>query len=195
MAGEHTVEIEVLRGLRPFVEAELPGVDVLGGDDEAVLVSWRRPLDELLGLRTAVAAYLVRTHPVPRPKGLLGHQHLTNLIGDVALAGSLHGVDGFTSFRFGAAGAWSPVFQRLATEVASATGLAHDAVDGDLLIRVRSSGCGPRRPAGRPSCGSRPGRCRRARGGCGTSPARSTPPSRRRWSHWCRRRRGSGSST
>ena len=45
----------------------------------------------------------------------------------------------FTSFRFSAAGRDSAVFARLAEEIQKATGLHHDAEEGDLLLRIRKA--------------------------------------------------------
>src|SRR5690606_36745987 len=47
------------------------------------------------------------------------------------------GKSGMRSFRLAAAGADSPVFQRLAGELSAATGLQHRPADGSMLIRVR----------------------------------------------------------
>ena len=45
----------------------------------------------------------------------------------------------FTGFRISAAGSDSEDFRRLADELARATGLAEDPIDGELLLRVRRS--------------------------------------------------------
>ena len=136
------VECEVLEGLAPFVEDEI--VDRLGGratvvgaDATAVRVELARDLAAVLGLRTAVAAYLVATYPVPRPRGLLGHRHLTDLAARVRQVIALHAPGVFTSFRISAAGRESAIFGRLAAELAATTGLVHDPTAGDMLLRVR----------------------------------------------------------
>lgn len=87
-----------------------------------------------LSLRTVVAAYSVRTYAVPRPRGLLGEEHLRALTAQLG--------QGFESFRISAAGSHSAVFLRLAAELQRRTGLRHEPETGDLLIRVRPAGEG-----------------------------------------------------
>jgi tRNA (guanine6-N2)-methyltransferase len=104
---------------------------------DRMVVELKGRVDEVLSLRIAVAAYSLRRYPVPRPKALLGDQHLRALLDqiDAARSGaSFHG------FRFSAAGDASSVFQRLAEAIADHTGLAMDRHDGELLIRVRPTG-------------------------------------------------------
>lgn len=88
-------------------------------------------VDRALGLRTAVAAYSARRYPVPRPRGLLGEEHLRALVAQLRLSRDCR------SFRLSAAGSDSPVFRRLAAEVEARTGLLHDPDAGELLLRVR----------------------------------------------------------
>lgn len=78
-----------------------------------------------------MAAYSVARYPVPRPRGLLGEQHLR------ALLAQLGGRGPFESFRISAAGSESAVFQRLAGEISRRAGMRHDPEHGDLLLRVR----------------------------------------------------------
>lgn len=140
----HLIEAEALPGLAPVVAAEI--VRVFGAragpavvDETSVRCELRGALGDLLELRTAVAAYLVRTYDVPRPKALLGDQHLRALLAQIDDARQ---VAPFTSFRFGAAGRESSVFARLAAAVAHDSGLAHDADAGELLLRVRPAAAG-----------------------------------------------------
>lgn len=67
---------------------------------------------------------------VPRPRGLLGEEHLARLAGEVR---ELEGA----SFRISAAGRDSPVYRRLADELQRRTGKAFRPGDGDVLLRVR----------------------------------------------------------
>ena len=83
-----------------------------------------------------VAVYRLETFSVPRPKALLGHQHLTRLLQNIE---EVRKEAAFTSFRFSAAGSDSAVFMRLAEEIHKETGLHHDAEEGDLLLRLRRS--------------------------------------------------------
>ena len=84
----------------------------------------------------AVAVYRLETFSVPRPKALLGHQHLTRLLQNIE---EVRKDAPFTSFRFSAAGSDSAVFMRLAEEIQKVTGLRHDVEEGDLLLRIRKS--------------------------------------------------------
>lgn len=92
----------------------------------------------LLGrARLAVAFHLVLDFAVPRPKALLGDQHLRRLL---AACRAVIANGGHQGFRLSAAGSDSAVFRRLAEEIARGTGLQQDDSDGELLIRVRRVG-------------------------------------------------------
>ena len=88
-------------------------------------------------LRSVVAVHRVEAFPVPRPKALLGHEHLTRMVA------TLHGVmarqprGAFRTFRVSAAGADSPVFERLKEEIARQTGLSPGEHEADLALAVR----------------------------------------------------------
>jgi len=99
-----------------------------------------RPQD-LLALRTILSVSLIHHFAVPRPKALLGDQHLRAMLGDIEAARSLFPPDTFSTFYVSAAGADSPVMTRLKETIAGKTGLiARDT--GDLQIRLRRSGDG-----------------------------------------------------
>lgn len=129
-------------GLKAFAEREI--VRVLGRratllpreDPEAVPFRYEGELRRLLSLRTVVAVYLVVEFEAPRPKALLGHQHFQRLLEQLQLIAS---AGDFASFRIAAAGRDSAVFQRLAGELKTRTGLRHDPEAGDLLLRFRPS--------------------------------------------------------
>lgn len=110
------------------------------GRDDALLVHHTGRVADVLRLRTAVAAYVSVHFDVPRPRSLTSGDHLARVVDAVGL--SLRAATS-RSFRFEAAGADSAVFARLASLVSQATGLTHDADDGELVIRVRR---GHRRP-------------------------------------------------
>jgi SAM-dependent methyltransferase len=138
------IELEVLAGLRPFCERELArrmgaAATVHGGDDTSVLIELdpAAGLGRLLELKTVVAAYLVRRFLIPRPRGLLGEEHLRSLLDQIDRVRALHPAAAFESFRLGAAGADSAVFNRLAGELAARTDLEHRPRDGDMLLRFR----------------------------------------------------------
>ena len=139
-------ELEALKGLEAVAEAELREVpNVRGGGplasggvrfqfapDPLAGAGWER----LSRLRGAVAVYRVETWDVPRPKALLGHQVLGEVLDylrGVARAG------GHTSFRLSAAGKDSETFIRLQGEIETQLELPHHPEEGELLIRVRPS--------------------------------------------------------
>lgn len=84
--------------------------------------------------RLAVAVHLLLDFDVPRPKALLGDEHLRRLLAAIRQVVKLGGHNGF---RISAAGADSAVFQRLSQEIAKQTGLTHLPEEGELLLRVR----------------------------------------------------------
>lgn len=141
----HLFELEFLQGLRPFVAKELnafKSTKVLSESETAIQLSYNGQVNDLFRLRRVVAPYSVTYFPVPRPKALLGDQHFRRLIRAIERSLNLHSKGTFKSFRFGAAGSDSAVFQRLAQELSKALKLPFDAEDGDLLLRVRRSGDG-----------------------------------------------------
>ena len=139
---EQKVELEFLQGLRPFVLDELrtyKGARVVQTSAEAIQIEFSGELTSLLTLRRVTAAYLITQFDVPRPKALLGDQHFRRLLSTVEQVRSLHPKGMFSSFRFGAAGSASSVFQRLAEAISKATKLRYQPDEGELLLRVRPS--------------------------------------------------------
>jgi hypothetical protein len=102
--------------------------------------AYQGPLSDLLGLRTAHAAYLALAFSGRRPTALLGHQNLRALLERIQVIRGLHPPGTVCTFRFGAAGRDTSTFRRLATELEAQSGLRHDPDDGELLIRIRPSG-------------------------------------------------------
>jgi len=131
----------VLPGLEPFTLAELKtvtGVQQVKQEAGAVAFRYVGDAAKLSSLRTVVSVYQVLTFAVPRPKALLGHEHLSRLVKEVEVRTAK---ETFEGFRLSAAGDDSAVFKRLGEEIAKATGLREDA-EGDLLIRVRRAPAG-----------------------------------------------------
>jgi tRNA (guanine6-N2)-methyltransferase len=139
--------MEALKGLEAVAEAELREVPhVRGGgplatggvrfqfapDPLATGSAWER----LTRLRGAVAIYRIERWDVPRPKALLGHQVLGEVLDYLR---SVVRVGGHQSFRLSAAGKDSETFTRLTEEIEEQLGLAHHPEEGELLIRVRPS--------------------------------------------------------
>ena len=135
-----TVEVTFLPGLADVVADEIverlafarPPLPAPGRDD-AVRVDLDGPLAQVLELRTAVAAFVVRHFDVPRPRSLTSGDHLARIVD--AMYASLR-VGGSSSFRFEAAGSGSATFARLAELLHEATGLAYRPDDGELVVRV-----------------------------------------------------------
>ncbi len=130
-------EAEALPGLEPFVEAELERlaeVSQCRAEEGSVRFSFAGEPSALKVLRTAVAVYACVYFAVPRPKALLGHEHLARLLREVK---RVQESDTFSSFRFGAAGEGSGVLTRLGETLARETGLRFDPEAGELLVRLR----------------------------------------------------------
>lgn len=96
-------------------------------------------------LRTAAAVHRVETFAVPRPRALLGHQHLTRLLTAVRDILSARPDGTFRTFRIAAAGADSAVFARLCQEIEAATALQATNAAAHLHIAVRRA---PNAPSG-----------------------------------------------
>ncbi len=94
-------------------------------------------LRSLLRLRSVLAAYLVVTFDVPRPRALLGHQHFTRLLRTLDMVRSLGRPEQYHTLRLSAAGEDSSVLTRLRETLAHHTGLTAASDGGDLLIRLR----------------------------------------------------------
>jgi SAM-dependent methyltransferase len=141
------LEADVLEGLESFGRAELQDLlqhyvklhEVLSG---AIRFRYSGQLSALLDMRSLVAIYLVRRFAVPRPRGLLGHQHFTALLDQIATVRALAPAGAYRTLRLSAAGEDSSVMSRLKDELAQHTGLAVAPDEGDLLLRLRRSAGG-----------------------------------------------------
>ena len=134
---------DVLPGLKPFACKEVTEhlgkrVVFLPSDDPAsIFLRYAGDPRDLFSLRTIVAAYLVQSFPVPRPRALLGHQHYHLLLQKIEEVCRLHPPHTFSGLRINAAGAISPVFSTLKEQLSRDIGLPADEEQGDLLLRVR----------------------------------------------------------
>ncbi|MGL4610085.1 MAG: methyltransferase domain-containing protein [Trueperaceae bacterium] len=138
-ASAMLLELEFLPGLEVFVRQELreQGIhDVQMHHGESVRFRYPGNLKKLFGLRRAVALYSVLEFAIPRPKALLGDEHLRRLLKSID---ELRAFQPFHSFRFSAAGSDSPVFQKLAETLVQGLRLPYDAEAGELLLVVRPS--------------------------------------------------------
>ncbi|MGH3488612.1 MAG: methyltransferase [Actinopolymorphaceae bacterium] len=139
-----TFVVTFLPGLASFVRSELEefgGVTrlrVLDGRSE-IAFSYAGSERRLLDLRTVLAAYRVLSFPVPRPRSLLSSEYLPSIANAVSRVSSLNPSLPPRALRFGAAGADSAVFGRIANELESLTGLPRDQADGNCHLRFRPS--------------------------------------------------------
>jgi ubiquinone/menaquinone biosynthesis C-methylase UbiE len=141
---EDVLELELLSGLLPFVLEELKAfkdVKVIAQTPEAVRISASNS-QALFSLRRVVAVYKVLTFAIPRPKALLGDEHLRRLLLGLGEVVALQPEGAFSSFRLSAAGQDSSVFQRLKEVLAKQLQLPHDPDDGNLFIRIRPGEAG-----------------------------------------------------
>ncbi len=136
------IECDVLEGVEPYALEEMrerfgrrcSSITVHPG---RIRMAYAGELRSLLRLRSVVAAYLVVTYDVPRPRALLGHQHLTRLLRTLDTVRSLGRPEQYRTMRLSAAGEDSSVLTRLKETLARHTGLAIAPDEGDLLIRLR----------------------------------------------------------
>ncbi|HEU4326092.1 MAG TPA: methyltransferase domain-containing protein [Roseiflexaceae bacterium] len=151
LAPPSTYEADILEGLEPFATDELralagPSLELAREQRPATLrFRYAGDPDRLLDLRSVVALSLVHAFPVPRPRGLLGHQYFTTLVQMLEQARSLWAADNFPVLRLNAAGAESAVMARLRDELASRLSMPATTSkegEGDLLLRLRPDRAG-----------------------------------------------------
>lgn len=139
-SDEPLIELVVAEGLAALARAEikrrLPQAILLAADEQ-VLRLRSAALRDVLQLRLVNTAALVRNYAVPRPKALLGDQHLRRLLKDIDMVRGLHPAGSFRSLFLSAAGSESSVMLRLRETLATHSRLAIGDDDGDLLLRVR----------------------------------------------------------
>jgi tRNA (guanine6-N2)-methyltransferase len=139
----HTLALEYLPGLKPFVAQELKqfsGLKVLDLQHDTGMIQVQGGVTKLFKLRRVTALYDYLSFAIPRPKALLGDAHFRRLIGHIQGIQRRFPTE-LISFRLDAAGKDSGVFLRLSKALHQATGLIPDD-DGALLIRIRPGGEG-----------------------------------------------------
>ena len=137
-------EIELIPGLEAFVERELTTLLGRGGfrllaypRDGRLTIRFRGPEERLSTLTTAVAVHAVHTFNIPRPKALLGHQHLTRLFAVIQSVVGSEPEGTFRTFKISAAGSDSAVFRRLADEIQDKCALTESTASAHLVLAVR----------------------------------------------------------
>lgn len=108
------------------------------GRSDSLVADYRGDWARLLDLRTIVAPFLVLSFPVPRPRSLTSGEYFPQILDAVRLVQRINPEKPRT-FRIDAAGSESAGFQRLASQLAEATGLPQVPEDGQLLLRFRRS--------------------------------------------------------
>lgn len=137
--NQHTIEAEVAFGLEDFAKEEiaqqtLQPITLRSG---ALVFDHSEDFASLFSLRTVNSLYMLLNFAVPRPRALLGHEHMTRLMQAVALVRRQSHPQMFHTFSISAAGSDSSVMQRLKEEISRTTGLGQSGDNGDLLIRIR----------------------------------------------------------
>jgi len=136
-------EAELVSGLEELVEREIRTVlgrpaRLLGRPaDGRVAFQLDEALSRCDGLRLANAVHLVDRFDVPRPRALLGHEHMTRLMSSLRALIDLGPKGAFRTFRVSAAGVDSSAFTRLRDELARELGLEPAEERAHLLVSVR----------------------------------------------------------
>ena len=135
-------EAEVAEGLEGFAREELrerfPQHARLMQQGERGIVgfSYSGDLRALSKLRTIEAVFLVQGYDVPRPKALLGDANFRRLVQQVQSVLDLYPGQ-FSSLYLSAAGAHTPVMQRIKHDLARQLHLEAASEKGDTLLRIR----------------------------------------------------------
>lgn len=134
-------EATVTAGLESVAREEIQRLRCSGAVEQAgpgaLRFEYRGDLTALLQLRTVIAVYLVCRFAVPRPRALLGEEHLRSLLASIALVRGLARPDPYRTLAVSAAGSDSAVLTRLKQEIAARTGLMVATGEGDLQLRLR----------------------------------------------------------
>ncbi len=140
-------EADVADGLETLAAAELQAlfgmhvtIEPPVAQSGVVRFSYSGSLRDLGRPRTILAVALRQHFPVPRPRALLGDEHLRALLRQIATVRAVAPTDAFGSLYLSAAGAESSTMQRLKETLVEATGLAlaaPEAHEGDLQLRLR----------------------------------------------------------
>ena len=145
-------EVETIVGLEEFARREIRqqlGKQARIAESQPlagrIALSFDGDMRHFDALRTAAAVHRVETFAVPRPRALLGHQHLTRLLTAVRAVMNARPAGSFHTFRIAAAGAGSAVFARLRQEIAAATALESTDAAAHLHIAIRRA---PGAPSG-----------------------------------------------
>lgn len=145
-AAPQRYEVETIVGMEEFARREIRqrlGKQARIAESQPlagrIALSFDGDLRRFDAMRTAAAVHRVEDFAVPRPRALLGHQHLTRLLTTVRAVMNARADGSFRTFRIAAAGAGSAVFAHLRQEIAAATALESTDAAAHLHIAVRRS--------------------------------------------------------
>ena len=133
----------MLEGLEQFAVRELQArfphalIDVSGGQLTVHSSRFSPSASTVNALRTVTAAYYVLAFDIPRPKALLGDQHLRRVVEVCERTLAEWPPRSFRTLALSAAGADSAVLTRFKDQLAERLGLVPSASQGDLLLRIR----------------------------------------------------------
>ena len=151
-AASQRYEVETIVGLEEFARREIRqrlGKQARIAESQPlagrIALTFDGDMRRFDALRTAAAVHRVETFAVPRPRALLGHQHLTRLLTAIRAVVNARPDGSFHTFRIAAAGAGSAVFARLRQEISAATALESTDAAAHLHIAVRRA---PGAPSG-----------------------------------------------
>ena len=141
----HQCEADVAEGLEELAVQELRNrfghsIRVQDGssiEPGKIRFAYQGNLKHLLQLQTVLTVFLLQHYAVPRPRALLGEEHLRTLLQQINTVRSLMPNDPYRVLYLSAAGSDSSVMNRLKEELASHCGLMVGEDEGDLLIRLR----------------------------------------------------------
>lgn len=143
-AYQYTVEAETIPGLEAIAQEEIVNVFPRTASGfvrtkGAIQFRFNEDLQQLRNLKTVHAAHVLLTFQVPRPKALLSNEFFPRILESVDQVRSLKRSDNYRTLHLSAAGRSSSVMQRIASELASRTGLSLAEDQGDIAVRIRPS--------------------------------------------------------
>ena len=141
MSNFPSYEAEVAEGLEFVALSELHTFDGIFNTQAyrgGIQFEFAGAAPKLITLHSVQAIYSIYRYEIPRPKALLGHQHLSRFLQQINTI-IQQNPNHFNNFRIAAAGSGSSVMQRIKGELALQTELEAVEDGGDLLIRIRRS--------------------------------------------------------
>jgi 23S rRNA G2445 N2-methylase RlmL len=134
-------ELEIAPGIETIVQQDLSAtfgtnMQILSVQKGAIQIATDAEMTRLKTLKTVNAVYRLLSFHVPRPKALLGHQFLKQIIAEISIQQKQ---ETFQTLSISAAGQESAVMTRLRDEICQATHLKPADEIGDMRLRIRPS--------------------------------------------------------